>query len=68
MALVIFIGLQFTIQDYIIQESCMEPSFQEEQRVLVNKVIYKFYEPKKGDSFIDNNNNALYLIINLNKL
>jgi len=30
----------------------MEPNFQEGQRVLVNKVIYKFREPERGDVIV----------------
>ena len=52
LAMVIFILLRFTIQDYIIKYDCMEPSFQEGQRVLVNKVVYYFHEPQRGDVII----------------
>jgi len=30
----------------------MEPNFQEGQRILVNKVIYKFHKPERGDVII----------------
>ena len=52
LAVVIFFGLQATVQNYIIWENCMEPNFYEGQRVLVNKVIYRFHEPDRGDVII----------------
>ena len=52
LAIVIFILLQFAIQDYIIRYSCMEPGFQEGQRVVVNKVVYYFHEPQRGDVIV----------------
>ena len=51
-ALVIFFGLQAIVQDYIIKEYSMEPNFQEEQRVLVNKVVYKLHDPERGDVIV----------------
>jgi signal peptidase I len=52
MAALIFFGLQFTLQSSIINESSMEPSFQEGQRVLVNKVVYRLHDPERGDVII----------------
>ena len=51
-AIVIFVGLQLIVQDYIIKEYCMEPNFQEGQRVLVSKIVYKFREPERGDVIV----------------
>ena len=51
-AVVIFLGLQSTIQNYEIHEGCMEPNFYEGQRVLVNKIVYKLHEPERGDVII----------------
>ncbi len=51
-AAVMYFGLHATIQSYIIRESSMEPNFYEGQRVLVNKFIYKFHEPERGDVVI----------------
>ena len=52
LAIVIFLGLQFTVQSFIIFEHCMEPAFHEGERVLVNKAVYHFIEPKRGDVII----------------
>jgi len=51
-AIIIFAGLQLIVQDYIIREYCMEPSFQEGQRVLVSKVAYRFNDPERGDVIV----------------
>ena len=51
-AVIIFLGLQLMVQSYIIKESSMEPNFYEGQRLLVNKVTYKFHEPERGDVII----------------
>ena len=52
LAIVIFVGLQFVVQDYIIREYSMVPSLQEGERVLVNKVVYKLHEPEMGDVIV----------------
>ncbi len=52
LAAVIYFGLQVTVQTYKVYESCMEPNFWEGQRVIVNKVIYRFHEPERGDVII----------------
>ncbi len=51
-ALVIFFLLQATLQSFIIVERCMEPNFHEGERILVNKVVYNFHEPERGDVII----------------
>jgi signal peptidase I len=52
LAIAIFLILQFTIQSFIVVEHCMEPSFHEGERLLVNKVIFHFTDPKRGDVII----------------
>lgn len=49
---VIYFGLQATVQKYVIFDSCMEPNFYEGQQIFVNKVVYKFHEPQRGDVII----------------
>lgn len=51
-AVLIFLGLQVTVQDFIIRQSSMQPNFEEGQRVLVNKIIYRFRDPQRGDVVI----------------
>jgi len=52
LALVLFLLLQATVQSFVIVEHCMEPGFQEGERLLVNKVVYHFREPERGDVII----------------
>jgi len=53
MAIVIFLLLQTTVQSCPIVGSCMEPTLQQEgQRLLINKVVYHFHEPERGDIII----------------
>lgn len=49
---VIFFLLQATIQSFLVDGVSMEPSFEEGQRVLINKVAYKFREPERGDVIV----------------
>ena len=52
LALVIFFAARATIQTYEVQQTSMEPNFFEGQRVVVNKVVYWFGEPQRGDVVI----------------
>ena len=51
-AVVIFLGLQATIQSSVVLGSSMEPNFETGQRLIANKVIYNFDEIKRGDVVI----------------
>lgn len=50
--LVVFLGLQATIRSSVVLGSSMEPNFESGQRLIVNKVIYRFDEVKRGDVVI----------------
>jgi signal peptidase I len=52
LALVIFFGARQTIQTYEVFQTSMEPNFFEGQRVVVNKAVYWFGEPQRGDVII----------------
>ena len=52
LALVIFLGLQVTIQSSIVLGSSMEPNFETGQRLIVDKVTYRFGDVKRGDVVI----------------
>jgi signal peptidase I len=52
LALIIFLGFHAVIQTYIVREQCMEPDFYEGDRLLVNKLAYKFGDPQRGDVII----------------
>lgn len=53
-AIVIFLLLQVTFQSSIIVGSSMEPNFEDGQRLLVNKAVYHFHEPERGDVIVFN--------------
>jgi len=64
LAVVIFFLLQATVQSFIVVGASMEPGFEEGQRLLINKVVYKFYEPERGDVIVfhpTNNQRADYI-------
>jgi len=48
-AIGIFFLLQTTVQTFVVVGSSMKPSFEDGQRLLVNKVTYRFGEPQMGD-------------------
>ena len=52
LAIVIVLLIQATVEIRPIVGCCMEPSFQEGQRILVNKVVYHLHEPQRGDVII----------------
>jgi len=51
-AVVVFIGLRFTVQTFVVYGPSMEPSFWENQRLLVNKIVYDMHEPQRGDVIV----------------
>ena len=53
LAAIIFIGLQATVDSIIVEGPSMSPNFQNHQRLLVNKAVYRFFhEPERGDVII----------------
>ena len=52
LALLIFFTVQTTLQTFVVVGPSMLPSFKDEQRLLVNKVVYYFHEPERGDVVI----------------
>lgn len=51
-AVVVFFVLQTTIQSSVVVGGSMEPSFRDGQRLLINKAVYHFREPTRGDVII----------------
>ena len=51
-AVAVFVGLRSTVQTYVVYGPSMKPNFEELQRLLVNKVVYKLHEPERGDVII----------------
>ncbi len=51
-AAAIFFALRTTIQSFDIEGPSMQPNFYTGQRVLVNKLVYSFREPQRGDIIV----------------
>ena len=52
LAVVIFLLLQATMQSFIVIGSSMKPDLHDGQRVLINKIVYAFHEPERGDVIV----------------
>ncbi len=52
LAIIIFFGIQATVQTFVVVGSSMLPNFQDGQRVLVNKAIFSFGQPHHGDVIV----------------
>ena len=48
-AVVVYVGLRFTIQTYVVHGPSMEPNFIENEWLIVNKLAYKLGEVHRGD-------------------
>ncbi len=51
-AVVVFIALRNTVQTFVVYGPSMQPNFWEEQRLLVNKVVYRLHPPERGDVIV----------------
>ena len=49
LALLIFFGIRTAINHTIVISSSMEPTLPVGQHLIINKVVYKFHEPERGD-------------------
>ena len=47
-----FLVQQFLVKPYVIPSPSMEPTLMEGDRVLVNRLAYRFHEPHRGDVFV----------------
>jgi signal peptidase I len=52
LAVIIFVVAQRTVQTYEVFMTSMEPNFHEGQRIVVNKAVYYFGDPERGDVII----------------
>ncbi len=51
-AAVIIVVLQFVIQKFVVEGSSMNFTLHDGQQLLVNKIVYKFHEPERGDIIV----------------
>jgi signal peptidase I len=64
LAIVIFLLLQATVQSFVIDGSSMQPNFQDGERLIVNKLVYKLRQPERGEVIVfhpPNNQQADYI-------
>lgn len=52
LAIVIFFLIQATVDSSVVVGCSMEPSLDDGQRLLINKVVYMFHEPERGDIIV----------------
>ncbi len=52
LAVVIFFALQFTVGNFVVIGSSMQPSFYQGERVIATKLAYKLHDPERGDVII----------------
>lgn len=52
LAVIIFFALQATVQSFIVIGNSMQPTLQENQRLLITKIVYSFHEPERGDVIV----------------
>lgn len=52
LTLLIFIVIHFTVQNYLVEGISMQPSLDNSQYVLVNKLAYLFHQPERGDVIV----------------
>jgi signal peptidase I len=51
-AVVIFLLLQAAVQSFVVIGYSMQPNLQEGERLLINKVVYKFRQPESGEVIV----------------
>jgi signal peptidase I len=51
-ALVIIFGIQFAFQKFVVVGPSMNTSLRDGQQILVNKLVYKFHDPERGDIIV----------------
>ncbi len=52
LAIIIFVAARATVQTFVVIMTSMEPNFHDGQRLVVNKAVYIFGEPERGDVII----------------
>lgn len=52
LTLVIFFLIRLVVENYRIEGSSMEPNFHNDQFLFVNKLLYQFHPPERGDVII----------------
>lgn len=53
--LVIFVGVQLSLQSFVVDGVSMQPSFEDNEYLVVDKVTYRFRSPDRGDVVVFDN-------------
>ena len=48
-AVLVYVGLQLSVQSYVVEGSSMEPNVHQAERLMVSKVAYLVDQPQRGD-------------------
>jgi signal peptidase I len=51
-AVAVYLGMRFSVHTYIVYGPSMQPNFVENEWIIVNKLVYKFHEPQRGDIIV----------------
>ncbi len=51
-AVAVFFILQLNVQSYVVQMSSMEPNVHDGECIVVNKAVYRYSEPQRGDVIV----------------
>jgi len=49
LALIIFFAVQTSLQTFVVIGPSMQPNLEDEQRLMVNRVVYRLHPPERGD-------------------
>ena len=70
MTVLIFLAIHFTVQNFLVDGSSMQPGLHTGEYVLVNKLAYTFHAPQRGDVIVfelpqDTSENLIKRVIGL---
>lgn len=51
-AFALFIGIQFTLQQVEVRQVSMLPNLVEGERIFINKIVFSFHDPERGDIIV----------------
>lgn len=51
-ACVLFIGVQLALQQVEVQQKSMLPNLVEGERIFINKIVFSFHKPERGDIIV----------------
>ena len=52
LVIILFFGVQFSVQRYVVDGPSMLQTFHDKQMLMINKIFYYLHEPKRGDVIV----------------